>query len=233
MRARNEVEAMALKAARGAGAPLGHAEDFARAAGAMAMADAAALDSLSNALDGPFEVDASGIPLRLVGPCMMVMPLAIDALRSGEAEVLLPGAHPPALVQAYIRVAAQDFDIALEISGEKLRLGAVQPPAALPAKAVAVPGTSAAAVEDSVDAGAEAMDRRWAADTSGVKLKKTVSSVESWAWNHPRMDRMVLTLPIGRLPASKASVPQVRDWRSALERSSKSSMVVTPAAAMA
>ena len=139
MRARNEVEAMALKAARGAGAPLGHAEDFARAAGAMAMADAAALDSLSNALDGPFEVDASGIPLRLVGPCMMVMPLAIDALRSGEAEVLLPGAHPPALVQAYIRVAAQDFDIALEISGEKLRLGAVQPPAALPAKAVAVP----------------------------------------------------------------------------------------------
>lgn len=106
-----EIEAMALKAARGAGVPLGHAEDFARAVAMLAMIKPQALGEVPGALQGDLVLKA---------------PLAIDALRCGAKAVPLPD-H--VLVAGYLARAAADFDMPFEyVSGVARRGGAMPAP---------------------------------------------------------------------------------------------------------
>lgn len=105
----NEVESVAFKAARGAGVPLGHAEDFARAVAMLAMTRPQDLWCVTQALDN--------------GEIMQV-PLAIDALRCGQAEVPLTGTP---LVQAYVDRAALDYGMPMEWTGTVLRNGGQLP----------------------------------------------------------------------------------------------------------
>ncbi len=135
-RSRNEIEGMALKAARGAGVPLGHAEDFARAAGVMAMQDETTLLSLVNALDGPFDVTTTDDPLQFHGPLVMVAPLAIDALRSGTQRVVLNDDGPA--LTAYLHLVAQDTDMSVKNEGGVLTLGGGEVPR-IPIRSVTVP----------------------------------------------------------------------------------------------
>ncbi len=139
MRSRNEVEGMVLKAARGAGVPLGHAEDFARAVGILAMCNPEALPSLLNALDGPFEVTISEAPLTLTGPLIMCAPMAIDALRAGEPEVVLANVTPPELLDAYLQNAAQDYDLHVKNDNGHLTQSAKPQTPDIPVRTVTVP----------------------------------------------------------------------------------------------
>lgn len=109
MRSIYEIEAVAFKAARGAGVPLGHAEDFARAVAMLAMTRPQDLWCVTQALDS--------------GEVMQV-PLAIDALRCGQDAVRLTGTP---LIQAYLDRAALDCGTPMEWSGGMVRYGGVLP----------------------------------------------------------------------------------------------------------
>ncbi len=138
-RARNEIEGMALKAARGAGVPLGHAEDFARAIGTLAMTAPGEISKLTNVLSGLFDVASSDDPLTLDGPILMCAPLAIDALRAGECTVTLRRTEPEALLNAYLRNAMQDYDLYVKHSGGVLTALPAGDPAPLPTAPINIP----------------------------------------------------------------------------------------------
>jgi hypothetical protein len=67
----NEVEAMVLRAARGAGVPLGHAEDLARAAARVAVVAPGALGELDLVLRGPFAPAGDVARVALEGPVLI------------------------------------------------------------------------------------------------------------------------------------------------------------------
>lgn len=123
----NEIEALAFKAARGADVPLGHAEDFARAVGMLAMTQPDKLDCVTDALRSE-EVVA--------------VPLAIDALRCGAERVPLSGSP---LIAGYLDRATLDFGVLIQWDGANISLGGNVP---RPTKGpVAVPDQVWAALE--------------------------------------------------------------------------------------
>lgn len=107
---RNELCALALKAARGAGVPLGHAEDFSAAVGFMQT-----FDGLVGVLDEPLETSA-----------VMTMPLALDALIAGADEIAA-NIQDTALVEGYIGLAKRDYRLDLSFDGAVLRKGGTAP----------------------------------------------------------------------------------------------------------
>ncbi|MFT5065698.1 MAG: hypothetical protein ACJAXK_002221 [Yoonia sp.] len=104
MRSLNEISGMVMKAARGAGIPLGHCEDLALAAGFLAATDPVRLDCLQVALAAPhFPVSAEWVDKTLWiadARAAMAGPAAIDALRVGCDAVVLMGLDAPRLVLA-------------------------------------------------------------------------------------------------------------------------------------
>ena len=95
---------MVLKAARGAGLPLGHCEDIAAAAVYLAATDPARLTCLDAALAGPFDAVAATVKdneMRCASArAAMAGPAAIDAVRAGVAQVRLCDLDAPRLVLA-------------------------------------------------------------------------------------------------------------------------------------
>ncbi len=138
IRSRNEIAGMALKAARGAGVPLGHAEDFARAVDFMAESE---MLLLSNALSGPFDVAVTESPLIFSGPTIMVAPMAIDAIAAGEQSVALQGAHPEALLNAYFHYARQAYGLCVNFSDGVVMQSSDLKVIDMPAEAINVPDT--------------------------------------------------------------------------------------------
>ena len=108
MRSLNEISGMVLKAARGAGVPLGHCEDLAAAAGYIAATDPGALGVFATILGASHDVptctshgDTTTIS---TGSIAMAGPLAVDAIDAGAREVRLCDVSAPTLVFALFAV---------------------------------------------------------------------------------------------------------------------------------
>ena len=121
-RSLNEVAGLALKAARGAGFPLGHAEDFARAVVVLAATRPAALPEVSRALQAtrsPAKCTQEGAVLTVDGTSIiMAAPVALDALATDCHTVRLSGVDAPDLLWAYLQVAARDQSVFAGFSGD-------------------------------------------------------------------------------------------------------------------
>ena len=108
-RSLNEISGMVLKAARGAGVPLGYCEDLAAAAGYMAATDAASLMCLREVLiDAPITpvIQKTGTSIRIEkGAICETAPLCADALRTDVTEVTVVNCAAPQLVFALCAVA--------------------------------------------------------------------------------------------------------------------------------
>lgn len=152
MRSLNEISGMALKAARGAGVPLGHCEDIAVAVAYLAATDPVRLTCLLDALQGPHapaRADWADNALQIDAACAaMAGPVAVDALRAGCEKVVLCDLDAPRLVLALF--AAQRLCVDHVFNGDDLilRMGA-GPLVAIPAaQAVTVPSTLWTALSD-------------------------------------------------------------------------------------
>lgn len=101
-RSMNEVFGMVLKAARGAGVPLGHCEDLAYAAAYIAATDPQSLDILPDVLGADHTAPActsNGDALQISGPSVALSaPMAADAIRAGYSEVRLTNVQAPTIV---------------------------------------------------------------------------------------------------------------------------------------
>ena len=105
MRSRSEVQALVLRAARGAGLPPGHAEDVAQAAVAALSRDPACAGAIAAALPAPapaaFTVDGDRLHLA-VTPVVWAGPMIRDALDAGAARIAAAGVDCPALLAAML-----------------------------------------------------------------------------------------------------------------------------------
>ena len=111
----NEIAALAVKAARGAGLPLGHAEDM-RAA-AVLLAARGDLAVMAAALDGDQKVPRYDDGRIEGARAAMVGPIAIDLVRCG-AEILTQ-VDAPDLVRALAEAAG---GVEVTVQGDNLRL---------------------------------------------------------------------------------------------------------------
>lgn len=104
----NEICGMVLKAARGAGVPLGHCEDLAKAAGYMAATDPAALHVIADILavqSHQPSVNMQGDALRIQGGSVALAgPMAVDAIRTGVNKVTIAKARAHVVVFAFFAV---------------------------------------------------------------------------------------------------------------------------------
>ncbi|MEO0485616.1 MAG: DUF3726 domain-containing protein [Pseudomonadota bacterium] len=130
---RSELRALLLRAARGAGLPLGHAEDWSRAVSMFG--DEAALTALADALE-------AGWP----GPCdptsaesakaLSALPPAVDALGAGAGRVVMRGVDYPALLAPYLDMErlGRGIHAVATVDGPDthLTLGAPQPAVSRP-----------------------------------------------------------------------------------------------------
>ena len=128
IRSHNEIVAMALKAARGAGVPFGLAEDFARAVGVLALSAPQDLACVGTALGSSFaDLSISGGEALVIAPAPVIMaaPMAIDALRSGTVKVVLQDVDALPLLRSYLSVVQEDFDLTLTLGadGETITAG--------------------------------------------------------------------------------------------------------------
>ncbi|MCC5974755.1 MAG: DUF3726 domain-containing protein [Rubellimicrobium sp.] len=143
-RSLNEIEALVLKAARGAGLPLGHAEDIAAAAPLLAAAAPGDLDQLVAALAPPHDPVTlpEADPILLHAPRIaMAGPLILDRLMAEGGSACLRTPDAPALMIALARAAAPAGQIATRTDGTYLHLTMTpdQPPPGPPTLAGPVP----------------------------------------------------------------------------------------------
>ncbi len=103
----NEVAALLLKAARGAGLPLAHAEDL--AALAPWLCDPATLSVVTTALETPpepLEIKAQDGTSSLKGHPLITPSTALDLVLAGEGPVLIHPPEPAILAAAIARTEA-------------------------------------------------------------------------------------------------------------------------------
>ena len=118
--ARAEIQALLLRAARGAGVPLSHAEDL-----AIAIADFgtnATLEAAANALaEGWCDVDFSendGTIIFANARALVCLPVALDALSGGARRVELQSLDEPTLIEPYLAAARARVSVAATAQGE-------------------------------------------------------------------------------------------------------------------
>ena len=99
----NEIAALAVKAARGAGLPLGHAEDIGRAA--VFLAHWGELDILITALEGEHVVRLPEDGRVRNARAAMIGPTAIDLVQAGEGTVTLRDVDAPRLINALVEAS--------------------------------------------------------------------------------------------------------------------------------
>ena len=105
IRSHNEIAAMATKAARGAGIPLGHAEDFGPIVAHIAVHNPSALACLEAVLNSPqrpiaMQSDTSCI-LISAAQVIFAAPTSLDLIKAGAKRVELLDPDAPALLEAY------------------------------------------------------------------------------------------------------------------------------------
>jgi len=109
IRSHNEVVAMAIKAARGAGIPFGHAEDFGPVVAYLAVTFPNDLDCLQSVLRttyAPLVMTQNDDTVTINNAQAVIAgPVALDALRAGAAVVQLCDVDAPALAKAYFNRA--------------------------------------------------------------------------------------------------------------------------------
>ena len=112
---RTEVEALALKAARGAGVPLGHAEDFARAVGFLLATSPDRSSEVAGGLLGPHEpvqCRIDGQLLRIATTRVaLAAPVIIDALLTDFSSIVAQNVDAPTLLEAALAVAMLDREV--------------------------------------------------------------------------------------------------------------------------
>ncbi len=134
-RSMNEINGLVLKAARGAGVPLGHCEDIASAAAYLAATDPTALECLPDVLcaaqAGPV-AEATGTQLRIKqGAMSLIAPVCVDALKSGYDTVIIENCEAHAIIFALC--AVQDIGVDHAFEGMQLTLTRSDTPVAAPA----------------------------------------------------------------------------------------------------
>lgn len=131
---------MVMKAARGAGVPLGHCEDLALAAGYLAATDPVRLACLTAALAGPHRAVVTDLTAQVVmipdARAAMAGPVAADLLRIGSAKIVLQNIDAPRLVIAFC--AVQNICVDHNFEGADLVLQCSDRPAPVTPKASAV-----------------------------------------------------------------------------------------------
>ena len=131
IRSYNEIVGMALKAARGAGVPLGHAEEFSRAVGALALSNPMELHcvivALRTTLDDMTITNAGTLSIA-PAPVILAAPMALDALRSGDQSVTLENIDAVPLLNAYLIAAHADLGLTVRLSGDGTTIAASQEP---------------------------------------------------------------------------------------------------------
>lgn len=122
MRSLNEISGMVLKAARGAGVPLGHCEDLAAAAGYIAATDPEALGifgAVFGASHGIPTCTSQGDTTTISsGSVAIAGPLAVDAIGAGARDVRLCNVSAPTLVFALF--AVRGFAVSHRFEGADL-----------------------------------------------------------------------------------------------------------------
>lgn len=109
-RSLTEAEALLLKAARGAGVPAGHTDDFARAGRYLLATDPQAADQLLLALAGPHVPASLSDDGKTIAPACAVMagPLALDLMICGASRIVLQDVDAPAVVRAMLALACAE-----------------------------------------------------------------------------------------------------------------------------
>lgn len=140
----NEIASTALKAARGAGVPLGHAEEFARAVEVLARrGDVDGLVEAAEALTRPHRTakllqEAAECTLQPAS-AIMAMPIACDLLRAGIGEVRLRDCTEQRLAQAFAvlsaaKVVSSEGDLSVT-AAEEMDMPEFSGPCAVPDRA--------------------------------------------------------------------------------------------------
>ena len=134
----NEIHGMVLKAARGAGLPLGCCEDLASAAAVLARRAPDQLDELRAALAEPHEAQACSARIDKARVAR-IAPAAIDHLLVTRQPVELADTDAPHLLKAYAEVAATLYATPIQCDGAGvLTLGGEMPPPLPPIASVEV-----------------------------------------------------------------------------------------------
>jgi hypothetical protein len=123
----NEIQGMVLKAARGAGVPLGHGEDLAAVAAGLALAEGG-LAELVAVLAGPHEVVppvVGGEKLIFANArAILAGPLALDAVQAGTDQAELRGLDAPLILKA---LADGRGNCGVEFQGDKVVVMRIEP----------------------------------------------------------------------------------------------------------
>ena len=114
-RSAGELQAMVLKAALGAGLPLGHAEDLAVAAGYLARVDPGGLAELQVVLRPPHHVPRDFGPVLAVTSVAAAGPGLIDRVRAGQPPVALHQIDGPRLLAALVACANHRAPLTLHL----------------------------------------------------------------------------------------------------------------------
>jgi hypothetical protein len=136
MQSLNEVASLLLKAARGAGLPLSHAEDL--AALTPWLSDTATLLAVTTALETPaepLEIMARNGTTRLTGHPLITPMTALDLVLAGEGPVLIPPPEPAILAAAVARAETllnKQIPVECPPSGTLLHAPTAFPPTTTP-----------------------------------------------------------------------------------------------------
>jgi len=114
-RSLNEIQTMALKAARGAGVPLANAEDLARAAAGSIHTRPDVLRELLVVLRTPLAAASLSDGPTLSGSFALTGPAAIDLLLAGENAVTIRPPPPASLLAALVKDANQTHGVSVVI----------------------------------------------------------------------------------------------------------------------
>lgn len=118
---RNEISALCVKAARGAGLPLGHADDLGRAG--PLLAERGELQALVAALSvppAPVDISEARIAEARVA---MAGPTAVDLVQAGQGPLILQGLDAPEVMHALADVVRSGVTLRETAEGLEVRLG--------------------------------------------------------------------------------------------------------------
>ena len=115
----NEIHGMVLKAGRGAGLPLGCAEDLANATAHLARRSPQHLGEVLMALEAPHEAPA--MTRELVNARVATaVPVAIDHVMITEQPIRFSGIDAPHLLRSYVECAASLRAVSLALSTDNV-----------------------------------------------------------------------------------------------------------------
>lgn len=147
IRTLNEIESLVLKAARGAGIPLGHDEDLAAAARYLAGTAPEKLGELTAALPGPHVIVTLTDNGTTIADARVAMagPMALDLIICGKKQVCLTNLDAPAVFQAMVDLSIYNSRLkaVVDVDGRDVTLAASDTATAVPPQSGPVDVTDA------------------------------------------------------------------------------------------